>query len=104
MWGRLATCGRLEIGLPLIVKILPGNCRLGTFHAPTRADRQSAAGFQPAPHLGCHRCNSRGSAIAVAAFPPSACRSVSNCPASINVLLKDPKPVLLLHRTPSRLS
>src|SRR5260370_13778593 len=38
MWGRMASCGRLEIGLLLIFRKL------------RHADFQSAAGYQPAPH------------------------------------------------------
>src|SRR5260370_31073653 len=39
LWGRMASCGRLEIGLLSISRKL------------RQADFQSAAGYQPAPHL-----------------------------------------------------
>jgi hypothetical protein len=39
LWGGMASCGRLEIGLLLI------------FQKLRQADFQSAAGYQPAPHL-----------------------------------------------------
>src|SRR5258706_15131731 len=39
LWGRMASCGRLEIGLLLISRKL------------RQADLQSAAGYQPALHL-----------------------------------------------------
>jgi len=37
LWGRMASCGRLEIGLPKLSR------------NQEQADFQSAAGYQPAP-------------------------------------------------------
>ena len=47
MWGRLETCGRLEIGFSGVSRQL------------READCQSAAGFQPAPHRNYHRLDLR---------------------------------------------